>query len=123
MVATIAEVMNALIESSFVRGTGTAVLMLALAADLRAADLLDFSPVRSPIAAACAGKGAETPMPVDPRRLVTPEVLGDQMRFVHFNAYWIDVHEPGEPFRDHPLERPANCAEWHERVEIGRRYV
>lgn len=89
------------------------------AGDAAASPLLDLATTRSPIAAGCEGKPDATPLPLDPRTLVVPGV-NTPGAAVQFNAFWVDLHDPPEPFVSTLAPNPKTCGEFRESVERGR---
>jgi hypothetical protein len=66
----------------------------ALGADL---PLLDTKAIRAPWVAACNGQPDSTPLPTDPRTLVK-EGVNTAGAAVQFNAWYVDLHNPPEPY-------------------------
>jgi exo-cleaving rubber dioxygenase len=81
--------------------------------------LLDQVTIRSPIAAGCEGQPDETPLPLDPRSLVVEGINTNPTAAVQFNAFWLDLHNPPEPFVNRLEPNPANCGEYRASVERG----
>lgn len=82
--------------------------------------LLDQADIRAPLAAACNGKPDSTPLPIDPRRLVTPGVNTNPNSAIQFNAWFVDLHNPPAPFVNRLPPRPQNCGEFRAAAARGR---
>ncbi len=92
--------------------------------------LLDRAEIRAPISAGCEGQSDDTPLPVDPRSLATPEVVSQPGAAVQFNTYWVNLRDPAAPYvypnapyDEHLGERPDTCGEWRASVERGRQLL
>lgn len=82
--------------------------------------LLDQADVRAPLMAACQGKPDSTPLPLDPRKLVTPGVNTNPGAAIQFNAWFVDLHNPPEPFVNRLPARPQTCGEFRASAQRGR---
>lgn len=91
----------------------------ALAADL---PLLDMQDIRAPWAAACEGKPDATPLPVDPRMLVK-EGVNKPGTAIQFNAFYVDLHNPPEPYVAKLPARPQNCGQYRAAAYRGYKYI
>ncbi|WP_444547409.1 rubber dioxygenase RoxA [Nannocystis bainbridge] len=107
-----------------VGASALAVATMLCTADLAMASppLLDTATIRSPLAAGCAGKPDATPIPLDPRTLVVPGV-NTPGAAVQFNAWWVDLHDPPEPFETTLAPNPSTCGEFRASVERGRKNI
>lgn len=111
------------------KGKGLPAVLLALSALASAGvsaneelPLLDQQTIRSPLAAGCEGQPDSTPIPLDPRTLVVPGVNNPDSA-VQFNAFWVDLHNPPEPFIQDPQKLPPNpttCGEFRASVARGK---
>jgi endo-cleaving rubber dioxygenase len=63
----------------------------------------------------CHYKSDDTPVPQDPRTLVTPGV--NQGKAVHFNAHWVECHVDPEAVQEHA--HPETCGELRAQFERG----
>ncbi len=94
-----------------------AAYLPATAADL---PLLDQQTVRSPWMAACEGQSDATPLPTDARTLVKPGVNTDPHSAIQFNAYYVDLHNPPDPYVSKLPPRVKTCGEFRESVARGQ---
>ena len=83
--------------------------------------LLDQATVRAPLAAACVGTPDNTPLPVDPRKLVKAGVNTNPAAAIQINAYFVDLHNPPAPFLNRLPPKPQTCGEFRASVDRGRR--
>lgn len=81
--------------------------------------LLDQATIRSPMAVGCDGQPDDTPVPIDPRSLVVEGVNTNPNAAVQFNALWVDLHNPPEPFVNRLAPNPSTCGEYRASVERG----
>lgn len=81
--------------------------------------LLDQSNIRSPWSAACENQPDNTPLPVDPRSLVVEGVNTNPDAAIQFNAFWLDLHDPPEPFVNRLPPNPTTCGEFRASVQRG----
>lgn len=88
----------------------------AMAADL---PLLDQQVIRAPWTRACEGKPDATPLPVDPRTLVK-EGVNTPGAAIQFNAWYVDLHNPPEPFVAKLPPRVKTCGEFRASVARGQ---
>jgi exo-cleaving rubber dioxygenase len=84
--------------------------------------LLDRAAVRSPWAAACEGMPDDTPLPTDPRTLVTPGINEPGVA-VQFNAFWVDLHDPPAPYVSTLTPNPTTCGKFRASAERGRQNI
>ncbi len=87
------------------------------AADL---PLLDQQAIRSPWSAACNGQPDATVLPVDPRTLVKPGVNTNTAAAVQFNAWYVDLHNPPDPFVAKLTPRVTTCGAFRASVARGQ---
>lgn len=89
----------------------------ALGADL---PLLDTQATRSPWSAACAGQPDATLLPVDPRTLVKQGVNTNAGAAIQFNAWYVDLHNPPQPYVAKMPPRVKTCGEFRASVARGQ---
>lgn len=87
-----------------------------LGADL---PLLDTQAIRSTWSAACNGQPDATLLPVDPRSLVKSGV-NTAGAAVQFNAWYVDLHNPPEPYVAKLPARVKTCGEFRASVARGQ---
>jgi hypothetical protein len=101
-----------------------AIPLLTMASHVLASELplLDMQDIRAPFSAACEGKPDSTPLPVDPRMLVT-EGVNKPGTAIQFNAFWVDLHNPPEPFVSKLPARPQTCGQFRAASYRGYKFI
>ena len=101
-----------------------ALPLLTLAGHVLAAELplLDQKEIRAPWSEACAGQPDATPLPQDPRKLVVPGV-NKPGAAIQFNAYFVDLHNPPEPYVKKLPALPKNCGEFRAASLRGFKFI
>lgn len=87
------------------------VLSAASTAHANQLPLLDQPAHRAPWAAACANQPDSTPLPLDARTLVVPGVNRPGAA-IQFNAWFVDLHNPPEPYLNKLPPKPKTCGEF-----------
>jgi hypothetical protein len=88
-----------------------ALLIAGQAAATQELPLLDYQEVRAPFSAACKNQPDSTPLPQDPRALVVPGV-NKPGAAIQFNAWYVDLHNPPQPYVKKLPDRPKTCGEF-----------
>ena len=102
---------------------GMAVSMSLTAIPAQAAlPLLDQPQHRAPWSAACEGQPDATLLPLDPRTLVTPGV-NKPGTAVQFNAWFVDLHNPPEPYLKKLPALPRTCGEFRAASARGYKLI
>ncbi len=96
------------------------VCALALASPSHATQLplLDLQAHRAPWSAACANQPDTTPLPLDARTLVVPGVNRPGAA-IQFNAWFMDLHNPPEPYLNKLPPMPKTCGEFRAAAARG----
>lgn len=82
--------------------------------------LLDQQTIRSPWMAACDGQPDATPLPTDARTLVKSGVNTDPNAAIQFNAYYVDLHNPPDPWVSKLPPRVKTCGEFRASAARGQ---
>ena len=82
--------------------------------------LLDGQTVRSPWMAACNGQPDSMLLPTDARTLVKPGVNTDPSAAIQFNAFYVDLHNPPDPWVSKLAPRVKTCGEFRASAARGQ---
>lgn len=69
---------------------------------------------------ACKGQPDGTLLPTDARTLVKVGVNADPNAAIQFNAFYVDLHNPGDPWISKLPARVKTCGEFHASVQRGQ---
>ncbi|MBO9687570.1 MAG: hypothetical protein J7598_13260 [Mitsuaria chitosanitabida] len=98
----------------------TLAAALPTTANTQELPLLDQQTIRSPWMAACEGKPDATALPVDARTLVKPGVNANASAAIQYNAFYVDLHNPGDPWVSKLPARVKTCGEFRASVARGQ---